>query len=283
MKIKLLFAAMLLCLVSCSDDDNSTTVPVTEVQKNILSIANETYDQEGVVKAKYTIDCENNRPILRKYFDASGNFYSSTEYAYAPNGLLSSYSDYYGAVKEADAMLSYDSDGRLTEIIYTNYNSLNGWQMSSFIYNDDNTITEKFRNEINSDVFITTYFLNASGQIYKIQNSNGAIGLVTYEGNNVTSLTTYAGTLNYIYDNVTEVKGDFLNLYENQVGSNTNAILWLGFSTVLEGVDRYKTNVQSSLEMFNTEYTYEFDEDGYPVEKTMHIAAGSSVMTIVYE
>lgn len=274
---------MLLCLVSCSDDDNSTTVPVTEVQKNILSIANETYDQEGVVKAKYTIDCENNRPILRKYFDASGNFYSSTEYAYAPNGLLSSYSDYYGAVKEADAMLSYDSDGRLTEIIYTNYNSLNGWQMSSFIYNDDNTITEKFRNEINSDVFITTYFLNASGQIYKIQNSNGAIGLVTYEGNNVTSLTTYAGTLNYIYDNVTEVKGDFLNLYENQVGSNTNAILWLGFSTVLEGVDRYKTNVQSSLEMFNTEYTYEFDEDGYPVEKTMHIAAGSSVMTIVYE
>ena len=280
MKFRLLLFATFLTLMSCSGDDNSID-PVNEnpiveepQSKNLLSIVitNESY--------KFVTNYEDNKIKDSYTYSSSGELLRSSTYTYLSNGTIGEIKifDEQGNFTGISDVFLYDNEGKLVQIVLKAIDG-EGVEVANymdFIYNNDGTVTREYDF---GGLTTTVYSFNNLGQLYKI-NSDGYESEATYEGNTIVSL--YAGNLlsTYSYDTATLVKGHLLKKELNMFGGHyQNTALYFGFSAVMS-FDKFCVESSNAIES-ETQATYEFDEDGYPIKITSFQDGVPSSPTII--
>ncbi|PZR22522.1 MAG: hypothetical protein DI539_05500 [Flavobacterium psychrophilum] len=280
MKTKLLLAFLAMSVISCSDDDSNPAIP--PVEKNLDQMVVKRYQPSGnVYKDVYDFD-DNKVTIINRYDGQDENF-SKTTYEYNENGLLSvakTYGYSMGDPNQPSSVVSYtyDSSLRIIGIDGVESSGIEGTHtITSFAYNADNTISAE---EITSAppeedaVKNYTYSKNADGHIVKKVDADNTIWTqAVYNAGNIESYTQLgAASMSYLFNTANTPEGDYLNINLNKFGGDfNNTILTGGFGAVNNGVTNYisqQTSANASSSQI-TIYTYEFDEDGFPIKVSL--------------
>lgn len=280
MKLKLLIAFMALSLVSCSDDDNSSNGS-GQLDKYVIT----SYNEDGEAFDSYDIKFDNNRMTGVYFHTPSGQIVDKREFYYNENGSLSKIEAFRDDEAEPYIIneIAYDGEGKIST---TNMSYFDEWggessSVSHYQYNSDNTITCTEEHD-SGNVFIKTYYKNASGKIYKIIDQD-EIQEVTYDGDNIATYSSGLGNMSYTFDNENTPAGPVLQSQLNQMNGNMdNTILFMGFSQITFGVSKYVVGQTSSDGSANTTYVYEFDSNGYPV-KLKSFKEGSTQPSMIRE
>lgn len=281
MKLKLLTAIVVLSFAACSDDDQSTAAP-----KKLQEVTNTSYDEEGDVYVIHKLFFEDGQLSVARHYTNAGMETGRTEYIYNDDSILIEANIYSNSnpVPSYTSNYIYDTQGRLADINQTAFQFEETVTVEDHVvYNNDNTISY-WRESENGENLIYTYYVNDNGKIFKVMNDDGETMEVIYEGNDIASLTDPEGTTMYSFDNVTEVKGDYRKVISNQYSNDVNAVLAAGLPSFIGGIDRYQ--IASDGPTMDTETVYEFDDDGYPIKRTVYqngSAQPHTVSEIVYE
>lgn len=258
-KFALIFVVLL--AISCSDDDSSSGTSGADLKTMVTSL----YGVDGGLMDRTVMDFDDNKPSHYKVYTPMGQLSRSIDYAYGNDGQLKTLSVYnmQGRLGFTENF-SYDSLGRLVKLVWQDHDDNDemdyGNSIYEYIYNSDNTITRK----ISGNTF-GTYYLNANGQVYKIEHPDGYTSEVVYVGNDIVSWTQGGNSIYYFYDNVTPVKGEYRNIFRNQFrGYEANHVLYGGHVNAVTATPKYITHQQH--EGGNTvHYGYQFNDAGYPV------------------
>lgn len=163
--------------------------------------------------------------------------------------------------------LSYDTQGRL---IAKNDAYYNGVQMDTitedvvFLYDDvNNTVFADYSPTEGSPADRTFHF-NTAGLLSYI-DIEGSDQVLQYDGNNIININGLQFNCNYQYDSQAEVKGEYLNRYRNSFSTYQNFILY-GISSPYSYSDKYLVNVDDTGVVGDFNFTYQFNQNGYPVE-----------------
>lgn len=248
---KLLYLLAIVCLafVSCSKDDDETT-PEEQSGKKIKALS--MVNGENKDSLTFTYDSEG-LLIETKWY---GNAWSttleaeySTEYTYSNGKIIQGISyKWTNNVKRLD-----DKDS----VEYTNATTQK--------YYEFNLVDGKF---VKSS-YITTVKLNASGLPVKFDYQDGDSTVLTYLNNNIVTEKEYSSgaverTINYSFDSKKNpLKGSPSHFGEFEY-YNANNISKVVFSGSNEA-----------------NYTYEYDNDGYPVKYTYNSTYKPSETQIV--
>ena len=270
MKFKLLFAFMVLSIISCNqDDDNSPVIPV--VEKKLDKILSTNYNSDDAIVTTATLTFDDNDRLLSEYgYKASGVLYRQRIYTYNENGLLVELDSHEDGAS-INTKYKYDNSGRVTESDNM-FAIIEGVRtVRTFTYNADNTISVNANmtsygpegEETSTAQY--KYFLNAAGQIYRKTNSNGdVLAEAVYQGNNIVSFSEGNSSIVFDFNETNQTKGQFHGIVKNWYGDNwQNAILLDGFQAAGLGVSNYVIKQTSSSGILT--YNYEFDAEGYPV------------------
>lgn len=282
MKLKLLIAFIAILLTACSGDESD---PVNDpiIEKDIKEIAYYEGDMfVGLIKF------ENNK-FKERYLMVAG---LEDYYTYDSQGRLIERVMYQNDEIVSTENITYDSSGRLVNITVEN---VDYYTVTEFDYTQQNKIlrTDISYFEGSQQASTRFYHINDQGYISKIiygeddfPNSSEAV----YSDNCLISVLyadfdmmledyIYHNTTNS-YDMETEVKGQYININHNRFGSNQhNTVLASNFLPV---GNKYLFSVIEGE--YETQYVYEFDEDGFPVEVKRYINNElSSKEIITYE
>jgi hypothetical protein len=286
MKTKLLLAFLAFSFISCSDDDSSPSQP----EKNLDQMVVTHYpDGQGANSYKEIYDFDDhNRVAQIMYYSPQNELSAKRTYEY-DQMLLSVIKGYGGGMGDPEqptSVTSFNYDGSL-RIIGIDSNVETGIEgihtITSFTYNADNTISAQQTTSAppEEDALTNfTYYKNADGRITKKVDSDNTIWTqAVYNGNNVQSYTQLGSpSMSYLFNTVNTPKGQYLNIGRNKFdGSFNNTIIAEGFAAVSNGVTNYVSQHTSSIASINlvVTYSYEFDEDGYPIKVNL-FSAGSS-------
>lgn len=264
--MRLLFCIAFLSLMSCSGDDNTEPVntnPIAEEPegKDLLSKVsiNESY--------KYVVNYEDNKIKDSYTYNLSGELLYFFKYTYLNNGTIGEikYFDAQGNFTGTSDAFLYDGEGKLVQVVMKALDEEGEvYNYMDFTYNPDGTVTREYDF---GGLTTTVYSFNSLGQLYMI-NEDGYESIATYEGNTI--ISRYSGNLltTFTYDNTTSVKGHLLKTEFNMFnGHYQNTALYFAFSPALMSPDKFM--IESSNENgYETQSTYEFDEDGYPIKIT---------------
>jgi hypothetical protein len=286
MKIKLLLAFVVFSLISCSDDDTSPSQPEKNLEQMVV-----THYPDGInsnsYEEVYDFDAYN-RLTQISYFSPENELSAKKTYEY-DQMLLSVIKGYGGGMGDPEqptSVTSFNYDGSL-RIIGMDSNVEAGIEaihtITSFTYNADNTISAQQTTSAppEEDALTNfTYYKNADGRIVKKEDADNTIWTqAVYNGSNVQSYTQLnLPSMSYMFNTVDAPKGQYLNIGRNKFdGSFNNTIIAEGFAAVSNGVNKYVSQHTSSIASINlvVTYTYEFDEDGYPIKVSL-FSAGSS-------
>ncbi|TRW22998.1 hypothetical protein FMM05_14975 [Flavobacterium zepuense] len=288
---KILFA--FLCAIpftSCSDSD---VTDVKNVQQSVNEITDEPEDEPEI--AAYELDSviqysggnasvfefSNNKMVKQSI----GNqlFY---EYSYNQDGQLSSMTgkDEQGNINFTRSV-SYGADKRIiakNDTYYNNIQNTTSTENVTYIYNNaNNTVTADFDSydEYAQD---RVYHFNAAGLLSKITTTDGTdIQVYEYNGNNISQMTS-GSIYGFTYDNVTAVKGEYLNMYRNQFKNYSSYIVYTGYMVVKTVTHNYLSQFTDYSGVAN--YTYQFNAEGYPVEVNVnHPTANDEQIVIKYK
>lgn len=257
-KFALLFIALL--AISCSDDDTNSNAG-TDLKTMVTSL----YGAEGTLLDRAVMDFEDNKPSKYTIYHPSGEIYRTHDYLYWPDGQLKTMKLYNSGQLAVTLEYEYDSQHRLVKMTHTDhleFDDIMGNDYSyDYVHNADNTIT-KVSDTGQQDVF----YMNGSGQVYKIVYHSGIVSEVEYSGNDVLEYSHGNGVImTYFYDDVHPVKGEYLNMFKNQFrGYEANHILHGSLQEAVTASGRYIIHqVQNNGN--TTDYNYEFNDAGYPV------------------
>lgn len=280
---KLLIAFIALSLLSCSDDDSSST---PTVEKNLDQMV-VTHYPDGLAapsyKQVYDFD-DHNRVMQILHYSPQNELSSKRTYEY--NQMLLSVTKTYdygmsiGDPSQPSSVLSFSYDGSLRIIVVYSYveTGIEGvHSITSFTYNADNTISaEKTTSAPPEEDVVAdyTYYKNADGRITKVVDADGAVVTqAVYSGNNMDSYTITGFTSkSYLFNSTVSPKGQYLNINLNKYDKSfNNTIIAEGFEAVSNGLSKYISQQTSSNDANSvvTTYTYEFDEDGYPIKVSL--------------
>jgi YD repeat-containing protein len=278
MKIKLLLAFIAFSFISCSDDDASPSQPEKNLDQMVIKKYNNgTYGQKVV----YDFD-DHNRVTLINRYDAQDEYFSKTTYEY-DQMLLSVEKTYgfgMGDLNEPSSVISYNYDSS-SRLISIDDHDAAGVEFSDtniiFTYNADNTISavETIVGPPSEDIINNyTYHKNADGNIVKkVDDGNTVLTQAVYDGANVLSYSRLGWpTWSYQYNVSDSPKGDYLKINTNKFdGSFNNTILAEDYPSVSNGVTNYisQHTISNTQVSDVTTYTYEFDDDGYPIKVSL--------------
>ena len=286
MKFKLLFFAAFLAFASCSGDDSADPVTEPEVQEPVfkdLKTVNVSYTNVSGRLGNDLLTFENNKLVHYK-FGSAGNIY----YHYSDSGLLTKQEFYrYDGVLHNRYQIAYDGQGKIIEKFYESFQESDTTTFRDvYTYNNDNTISSKTyfydSSRVGSEETLAwnrVFYTNASGDITKIVWNRGVNDVltqeITYNNGNVASLNKQGVESIFTYDMETPVLGQFHNIYKNQLGTNSNIVLYENSFLFEEDLNnrRFTTDnyiLSESNDVDNYNYTYEFDDDNYPVTKTLY-------------
>lgn len=282
MKTKLLFAFLAMSVISCSDDDSNPTTP--PVEKNLAQMVVKRYQNNGsIYKDVYDFDGDNKLTIVNRYDGQDENF-SKITYEYNASGLLSvakTYGYSMGDPNQPSHVTSYTYDGssRITGIDDTESSGIESTQtITSFTYNSNNTISAVANIIAYPEEEVIknyTFHVNADGHIVKkVDADNTILAQAVYNAGNIESYTQLsAPSMSYLFNTANTPKGDYLNINLNRFGGDfNNAILSGGFASVGNGITNYvsqQTSTNATTSQITT-YTYEFDEDGFPIKVSLY-------------
>lgn len=258
-KIALFLLATL--ALSCSDDDTSSGTGT-----NLKTVVTNIYGMNGAVLDRAVMEFEDNKPSKYTVYHPSGEIYRIHDYFYWPDGQLKTMKIYNSGQLAVTQEYEYDSQHRLVKMTSTDhleFDDIMGADYEyDYIHNIDNTITQILGTG-NQNI----YYLNNSGQVYKIVYNGGYVSEVNYSGNDVLEWQQGNGSaMTYFYDDVHPVKGEFRNYFKNQFrGYEANHVLSGGHANAVMATDRYITRQIQGPAGYVTEYTYEFNAAGYPV------------------
>lgn len=297
MKTRLLFAFLAFSFISCNDDDSNPTQPV---EKNLDQMVVKRYQPSGnVYKDVYDFDDDNKVTIINRYDGQDENF-SKTTYEYNENGLLSLTETYgygMGDPNQPSSFTSFSYDGslRIIAIDDTDAGGIESTETTThFTYNNNNTISahETIVGPPSEDIIRNyTIHINADGRIVKKVDADNTIWTqAVYNAGNIESYTQLGtASKSYLFNTANTPKGDYLNINLNKFGGNfNNTILAGGFTSVSNGLSNYisqQTSANASTSQITT-YTYEFDEDGYPIKISLFLQGSSEpyeVREIIYQ
>jgi hypothetical protein len=264
MKLRLLIAFMALTLSACSDDDQSSTGP-----KKLQQVNNISYNDNGTISHTGKLLFDNGRLSQIISYRPSGEQFSKSTFFYNDDNLLVESKLYTinTSVPYLTTSYIYDDQGRIIQFNETVEDNFEVSTSEKYVtYNSDDTISYWWDTS-NGQNITYTYYLNDDGKIFKVMNPEGETMEVTYEGNDIVSVTEPGGTTTYSFDNSTEVKGDYLKIIRNQYNNDVNAVLAAGLLSSIGGIDRYQISSNGAID---TETVYEFDDEGYPVTKTIY-------------
>jgi hypothetical protein len=271
MKLRLLFFATFLSLMSCSEDDGTTpvSVPTTENLKQITYYNTQDDDADGI---DAILKFQENKLVERHLFNLDGEAYLEDYYTYDSNGRMVTHiaNVYQDGSETFDQTFEYDAIGRLT-LAKNTYNGT--YTEESFDYSVANKITKTtsyfFSDGMNDYSVIEVFDLLPDGRVYKITGEY-LISQVEYAGNNIVlriETDVESGetvTYNYTYDMQTAVKGHYLNYVFDNYGENkANHVIKTGHFSVA------KDNFMTSGDGYVKEY--EFNNNGYPVKDLFYV------------
>ena len=268
MRLKIFVAFALMALASCSGDDAPATQPDNPgtqdpVQKDLARITKYKAG-EALPIEQWTFS--GNRPIQYKTAMVTGGPLTHVEHYTFQNGHLSYTDIYENGTRVRYILYDYDEQGRLLK---TDDMQVDGEFHSSvydYIY-DGNSITWKRNNFI-----LGFYKLNDEGQIYRDGQKDETIYELDYDGNNLTSWTYVHpwGTqdvVTYTYNDI-PVKGHYLRYNRNLYASQANMVLIRGIFATESDSDNYLVSIDATSNILT--YQYQFDSDGYPVQKSAY-------------
>ena len=181
--------------------------------------------------------------------------------------------------------LSYDEQGRLVLKHDVYHNLTQGTQAVEdveYSYNDlGHTITADFTS-FDDTVLDRVYHFNSAGLVSKITKVDGTtIQEMQYDGYNIVQM----GDFTYTYDNFTEVKGEYINIYRNKFKSYANYVIYTGYMVPNVLSTKYILSDAYPTTESGTTYNYEFDEDGYPIKvnRTSGSGNGNTEILISYK
>lgn len=275
MKRKILSGVAALLLVACSGEDpatvNNTTLKNQPAEKELNTVT----DYDGNIAA-----FENNK--MTTYLFSGGEL--ELHYTYNPDGNLSgmTYTNAQGEIV-FERVVNYDADGKITSrndsTYYPDQNRIETENVT-YTYNNDNTVTVAIGNSKEGNE-VRVYYFDNSGKLIKITKDGYVQQEMEYNGNNIIKI----GNTNYIYDETTSVKGQYLNRYRNQFASYKNFVLYNGYSVPNAIADNYVIAIDGQSASEDNAYVFEFDEEGYPISETVSNVQGQSsyITTITYK
>lgn len=286
MKTKLLLAFLAFSVISCSDDDSSPSQPEKNLDQMVV-----TYYPDGInansYKEIYDFD-DHDRLTQISYYNLENELSAKTTYEYDQMllSVVKSYGSSMGDPNKPSSVTSFNYDGSL-RIIGMDSNVETGIEgihtVTSFTYNADNTISAEETTSAPPEEDVVkncTYYKTADGRIVKKIDSEGNIlTQAVYENYNLKSYTRQgSASMAFLFNNDVTPKGNYLNINLNKYDGNfNNTILAEGFPAFSNGVSNYISQHTSSIAEINltVTYTYEFDEDGYPIKVSL-FSQGSS-------
>jgi len=271
MKIKILLAALLTGALfwSCSDDDVTVSQSPSEKKLKTIATTHASYHE-----IKYF---ENNRLINRKYFNNEVLFLEDT-YSYNSAGLLIRHveNDFENSeVIEKD--ISYDNNGRISSVVYKKITNgqLNFNETRTFDYSTSGKIVETGV-VAGQNTWSKNYHLDNNGRVYKTSHD-------TYPGTEKTefqedniivykdiyyapgSSTPFTYMTTFTYDNTTSALGQYINIENNRFGPITANTALYNKTISFSQVGYLTKKVYQGIDVTTTDYTYEYDDDGYPI------------------
>ncbi|WP_417353052.1 hypothetical protein [Flavobacterium alkalisoli] len=263
MKLRLLFFAAFLSLVSCSSDDSSVS---GEQEKRLKKI---TYYEGDTFPVRVLFFQNNKIKTLHLLVISEELGYERTEYFYNDSGLLEKTESYRDNMLYLKTMKEYDSTGRIiknTTYFYSLEDQSEAIDSITFTYEPGKITAVSGENPANGIFY--EFYVNDLDQIYSIE-AYGTTTTATYDDGNLASVVSEASssTTSCTYDNNLVPKGDYLNFYKNMYGNfEPNLVLSnSGFGLVLESSNKYLKTLTKLDETYT--YQYEFDEEGYPVRR----------------
>lgn len=280
MKIKLLFAFLVLSMVSCSEDDgsgNPDTNPTTQ-EKKLDKITDTRFKADGSVNTTTIAEFTDSKLVSEVTYRLDEMVANST-YMYNENGLLVEKKSYDSSISGgtqpyASSLFKYDEQGRITEHDYYYAIIEADRTITTYTYNSDTTVSASadYFDVLNNEHIITNdkYYVNTNGYVYKKTGSDGNNKLMAiYQGENLTSYVSGLISTSFEYNTTYLPKGQYHNIVQNLYGGNLlSAVLVNGFNAVDFGVKNYvtkETTVDAATTSYVT-YTYDFNAEGYPVK-----------------
>lgn len=270
MKIKILSGIAALLLVACSGEDtagvNDTGAKSLPAEKELNTVT----EYDGNVAS-----FENNK--MASYLFRGGDW--ELNFTYNADGNLSGMTQTNAQGEIVfDRVVSYDSNGKIiskNDSTYYPGQTRIDTENITYTYNNDNTVTVNINNNLEGIEVRTYHFDAVTGKVIKITKGGYVQQEMEYNGNNIVKI----GTTNYIYDATIPVKGQYLNRYRNQFATYQNFVLYNGYSVPNAITDNYVVATDGQWASEDNTYTFEFDEDGYPVSETVLNVQGENPYT----
>lgn len=276
---KIFLPFILVLMIACSNDSQSVVNDTSTSQMSKHFLNNITIQNHPT--SYDFLEFENNVLYKLSYID-SDNLHYYYEYSYNEDGQL-----YYMQGKDSQDQLifertiDYDTNGKIigkNDIYYNLLSNTTSVENVIYIYNDqNNTVTADFTSfdELVND---RVYYFGENGLLLKITEAGNTVQEFNYDGNNIIT-NNYAS---YIYDNETEVKGEYLNIYKNQFNSYANFVLYNGYMVPTAVNDKYMLEIDGEPGLLNdVTFSYEFDEQGYPIEENRSSVSGNSTHIVI--
>ncbi|MEZ4852789.1 hypothetical protein [Flavobacterium sp.] len=244
-KLLTLVTTLALVFTSCSNDDDSAATPVLLTQINYSNGTN-----------SFTRDYNYNGTKLVSIVSSSGDL---QEFTYTGDLITKiKYSENNNSVQYTESLFEYNANQEVISAtnLYHSDNNPYG-SKTTFVYNTDNTISTAFYlGDLNSQTNLQNsgkYFLNTSGNIYKVEEYD-------LNGNIIEQF-------NYTFDS------------QNHPGKNIT-----GYSKLPFHRDGKNNNILacSSLGGYSADnYTiqYQYNSNGYPASSVETNINGNSVTT----
>ena len=273
MKFRLLFFAAFLAFASCSSDDSSETVNLPVEHKDLKEITSY-YANDVIAELR---KFENNK-LKKRYLYDSGEQVFEDLYTYNEDGLLIERHSTTTDGIEFNQSVNYDGQGRISEI--ENYDG--HYEKYTFDYSQEGKIIETRISDGGAGVSQsqTVYELNNEGYITKVKSGALTIAEYDYQGDKVIKYKAMyyndgvleedmTAEYNYSYDMNTEVKGEYINVWNNLFGnSKTNYILYRVPSRPIFTKNNYlSAYTYNGVTIVTTTMQYEFDANGFPVKQ----------------
>jgi YD repeat-containing protein len=253
--IKNKFALVVFALfaVSCSSDDNNS--PVHEIRENRI-----TKEVDENTTTTFTYNASNQLIKIIEIGDLGfGTTQKVENYIYGTDGKVAEVvTDYTGSSSYGFKYAYSYNAGKLVTIIVKKYTGSGIYDNFSQIFFDYNTPNVVERAEFRQDGTTTR-------TVYSIANGN------------TTSYSVYTG----VSANTPNGQLSYTNIYSNYDAKKTP---YAGLPLVFHEPYLFVNNpgqTQSSGSTVN--YTYQYNDDGYPTKKTMSFNSTSTSTTYLYE